>query len=262
MNRRLETKRMTLVRRDGRLNALGHHRPGSSAIITLCGCRSHSPCLSEACPVCMRRFRKSLVRSARQLGLPGFPWVRINIVLQGMDFPAGELHRFDIVLALQMLQRRIQRSPLSSHMVIGGIDVSWNTLNNNEGYWQGHVYVLVSGTKTTELVRAIRRVFPPSPTTFRPNSIVQVKPTSADFLGCLTYSYKAEFNWRSSYHEKRLRLDGSPRLNGRTRMLRGVQLAELSDWLSRYSVGDRLLLTGIRRLRAPQGTIRLALVTP
>jgi len=262
MNSRFETRRVARVRRKRRLNALGHHRPGSSAVSILTGCSNHFPCLSESCPVCMRRFRKSLVRSGRQLSLPGFPWVRINIVLEGMDFLADELHRFDIVRTLQMLRRRIQRSPLSSHMVIGGIDVSWNTLNNSGGYWQGHVYVLVSGTKTMELVRAIRRVFPPSPNTFRPNSIVQVRSTSADFFKCLTYSYKAEFNWRSSYHEKRLKMDGSPRVNGRTRMLRGVQLAELSDWLSRYSVGDRLLLTGIRRLRAPQGTIRLALATP
>lgn len=163
---------------------------------------------------------------------------------------------------MKSLQRRIQRSPLKTRLIIGGIDVSWNTLNNEGGHWQGHIYALVSGTVSPQLERQIQRVFMPSPETYRPSSVEPVDPTDRDFFKCLTYSYKSLFNWRSSYHESRLKRDGSPRINRRTNPLPQAQLAELTDWLSRYSVGDRLILTGVRRLRASRGKIRLGLVTP
>jgi hypothetical protein len=125
--------------------------------------------------------------------------------------------------------------PAPAHR-LAGIDISLNFQDNDVIGWQLHLYMLIEGENTLRLREAIKAAFPPELTAPTPYDFDEVNDPS----NCVTYLFKAIFKRRSRYTNA----------NGhRTKSLplKGPELRELLQFLDRQSVGERLILRGIRR---------------
>lgn len=222
-------------------------------------CLRKKRCQTEACPVCRLHFRRNLVRECKKLGFDEMQCTRVSFIPDKMLWKPGLLSEVEIKKQLEALRKRLERSGLADLIMIGALDVSFNTFENGEVGRQGHYYVLIMAPNTPELRKAFMDAIKPDPSVKEPFQFSDVKP--GEFLNCLTYAYKNDFYRRSGYFEKRLRKDGTPRKNVVPQRLRGPQSVELATWLSGYPVGARLFLRNIRRAKSPgaaQFTLNLA----
>ena len=199
-------------------------------------CRIGSRCQSGACPVCERRHRKWLVKSALPI-IDQYPeWTCVSVVPEKLLVPLGQLAELNLNKIVETNRRRLQRSAVSDLPVIGGVDISHNTEENRDIGWQAHLYFLIAAPKTEHLDRAIRNAIPLEPTALRPyqSDAVYYAP------GAITYAYKAVFDRRSIYY-----VDGKRRK--RDLPLKPPEQRELALFLDQYRIGDRLILRGMRR---------------
>jgi hypothetical protein len=212
-------------------------------------CIRKKRCQSEACPVCRLLFRRNLVRECKELGFDEMQWTRVSFIPDKMLWQPGMLFEVEIKRCNEALRKRLERSGLADLIMIGGLDVSFNTFENGVVGWQGHFYVLIMAPNTPKLRRAFMEAIKPDPSVKEPFQFRSVRP--GEFLNCLTYAYKNDFYQRSGYFEKRLKIDGTSRQNAVPQRLRGPQSAELGSWLTGYPVGARLFLRNLRRGRSP-----------
>ncbi len=253
--RQVERISVAKASKASRIRSLLRHAPDSLVIAKLSCCSSASPCHSEACPVCTRRFRMEILRSARDLSFGSHEWVRVSVIPQNMRFAAGELSNLRLIATLKAIRRRTQRAGLGNRLLIGGLDLSWNTVENSDGHWQAHYYALISGIADANLANSVKLIFKPCSEVLRPIHTQRVQQPLPG--ACLTYLYKAEFYARSSYPETRLRVDGTPRQNVRPNRLPADRRTELIEWLGTNEIGSRLLLHGLRRNRSWSGQLSL-----
>ena len=137
----------------------------------------------------------------------------------------------------EMIDKRLERSSLRRRIVMAGIDISLNLQDNKIIGWQLHLYMLIEGENTLRLREAIKAAFPPERTAPTPYDFDQVNVPS----NCVTYLFKAIFKRRSRYTNA----NGHPRT--KSLPLKGPELRELLHFLDQHSVGERLILRGIRR---------------
>lgn len=228
--------------------------PRCMTIEEITQCSSKTPCLNEACPICRRALRKSLVKAFMKAGLDKGIWTRVSVIPAKLLIPQHELSQHDLIAIIGRYNKRIERSDLKDAIIIGGIDISLNTLGNEVQGWQLHLYFLINRPNTKELETTLRNIFTEGAT--RSLSLREIRshgqPTQyRSALGrTISYAYKNVFNRRSSYLESRLKIDGTPRTNVRSQPLKISQQSELFIWLSHYNLGARLFLRNIRRSRA------------
>ena len=199
-------------------------------------CRKGSRCESGACDVCLRLYRLRLYRQTGPVLAARPHWTRASVVPAGFLLSPGELTNVGLKALGEMIDKRLERSSLRHRIVIAGIDISLNLQDNNIIGWQLHLYMLVEGENTLRLREAIKAAFPPEPTAPTPYDLDEVNDPS----NCVTYLFKAIFKRRSRYTNA----------NGhRTKSLplKGRELRELLQFLDKHSVGERLILRGIRR---------------
>jgi hypothetical protein len=130
-------------------------------------------------------------------------------------------------------------------LVLGGVDVAYNTMNNQDGHWQAHLYLLLFARDRRDLRDSIRARCPPEPTAMRPYEFAEVRPE--DYPEVVSYAVKGEFYWRSSF------TDVNGRTNGRGVSLKPEQAVEAALFLDQYPLGSRLLLKGIKRFYTAWG---------
>ncbi|GAB5464174.1 hypothetical protein [Hoeflea alexandrii] len=212
-------------------------------------CKRKNRCQTEACPVCRYRLRLNLIRECRRLGFDKAPFTRVSFVPDKMLWAPGTLHQVDIKGYLEALRKRLDRSALADLIMIGGLDISFNTFENNAVGWQGHFYILINAVDTAELRKAFTDAIKPDPSVERPFAFEKVN--AHDFFKCLTYAYKNVFYRRSGHFEKRLKNDGTPRRRTSPQTLSNPLSIELDSWLAGYPVGARLFLRNVRRGRSP-----------
>ena len=161
----------------------------------------------------------------------------MSVVPAGFLLPLGELTNVELKALSEMIDKRLERSSLRRRIVMAGIDISLNLQDNNIIGWQLHLYMLIEGENTLRLREAIKAAFPPEPTAPIPYDFDEVNAPS----NCVTYLFKAIFKRRSRYTtaNSRARTEAQP--------LKGPELRELLQFLDQHSVGDRLILRGIRR---------------
>lgn len=226
-----------------------HARRKDNSLKRLPVCNRKNRCQTEACPVCRLLFRRNLVRECKKLGFDEVQFTRVSFIPDKMLWQPGMLPEVEIKRQLEALRKRLERSGLADLIMIGGLDLSFNTFENGEVGWQGHYYALIMAANTPELQRAFMEAIKPDPSVKEPFQFSDVNPD--DFFKCLTYAYKNDFYRRSGYFEKRLKKDGTPRKNAAHQGLRGPQSVELATWLSGYPIGARLFLRNIRRAKSP-----------
>jgi hypothetical protein len=199
-------------------------------------CRKGSRCESGACDVCLRLYRLRLLRRTSPVLSSQLHWTRASVVPAGFLLLLGELMNAELKALGEMIDKRLERSSLRRRIVLAGIDISLNFQDNDVIGWQLHLYMLIEGENTLRLREAIKAAFPPELTAPTPYDFDEVNDPS----NCVTYLFKAIFKRRSRYTSA----------NGhRTKSLplKGPELRELLQFLDRQSVGERLILRGIRR---------------
>jgi hypothetical protein len=185
----------------------------------------------------MRAFRwKLLNQSISQVHFGD--WTAASIVPAGALVPVGELLSFDVRKHIRRWHKRIERSSLlSACRILGGIDISLNLDRGRTVYWQPHLYTLIGTEKNNQLRQAVISTFPAEPMARRPYRFRSVKEQPE----AISYSYKSTFYARHSYvnEEDEEVVEHFPLPEDAHR--------ELLLFLSRYSLGDRLLLRKFRR---------------
>jgi hypothetical protein len=222
------------VHRNKLKGAIGRRRRAARPLMT---CRKHHRCGTEACRVCMREIRLWWAGEAVKIILQRPYWTRCSVITKGLLVPYGQLAKFDLTAAVKRIRKRLERSKSRDRIVLGGLDVSLNIESNVIKGWQFHLYLIVDGQNDAKLQQAIRDAFPPEPTAQVPYDFAQI----TDPLDVITYAYKADIKRRSGY----LGNDGKHRIADQP--LKGADIRELAPFLSRYKVGARLILCGVRR---------------
>lgn len=224
-------------------------------------CHDLSLCKVEACPVCLLHFRRGLLDMGKFLELHTGGWSVATVIPDGRLFKFSELYRADLVNIVRAASKAIERSGFADAIVIGGIDVSFNTLDNQEVGWRLEVQILINRPCTEELKRQVRDAFRLAPDARRP---VMVKPVQqGTFFRCLSYAYKAMFSLRSSYYDsKRTTAEGAPLKQVRDLPLKAPQAVELAEWLYQYPIGARLILRNIKRTSPPGAPLQAKLLKP
>jgi hypothetical protein len=237
--RNFESAKQALKHRDKLVAALKNGTADAKALARkLTGCSKDNRCGSEACPICMRKFRIGLLREGLMVIEERRYWYACSIIPAGLSRPIGDLASFDLKKYREAVKKRLERSEeLNGVVVIGGVDISLNTEDNNNPTWQPHLYLLVAGLPKKVLKAAITRAFEGEITARRPQRLRRVYGPR----GALSYAYKARFWRRSGYQPPK------GRKNTRFQALKPPELHELSLFLSMYRVGDRLILRGVRR---------------
>ena len=199
-------------------------------------CRKGSRCESGACDVCLRLYRLRLFRQTSTVLALRPHWTRASVVPAGFLLPLGELANVELKALAEMIDKRLERSSLRRRIVMAGIDISLNLQDNNIIGWQLHLYMLIEGENTLRLREAIKAAFPPERTAPIPYDFDEVNAPS----NCVTYLFKAIFKRRSRY-------TGANGHRTKSLPLKGPELRELLQFLDQQSVGERLILRGIRR---------------
>jgi hypothetical protein len=214
----------------------GNERQGRLAA-KLKRCRRGNRCNSGACDVCARFFRLRLLQQLQPILASRPRWTRASVVPADFLFAPGELANVDLNALRKKISKRFERWSLQNRIVIAGIDISFNTEDNDTIGWQLHLYMLIEGEHTPRLEEAVKATFPPEPTARVPYTFTQV----AGKLKAITYLYKSIFLRRSRYtvFERRPRTRNLP--------LKRSELRELLEFLGKYPVGARLILRGLRR---------------
>jgi hypothetical protein len=200
-------------------------------------CRKDNRYESGACDVCLRLYRLRLFRRTSPVLAARPHWTRASVVPDGFLLPFGELANVELKAISEMIDKRLERSSQRRRLVMAGIDISLNLQDNNILGWQLHLYMLIEGENTLRLREAIKAAFPPERNAPTPYDFDEVNVPS----NCVTYLFKGIFKRRSRYTTA----------NGQSRTqslpLKGPELRELLQFLDQHSVGERLILRGIRR---------------
>lgn len=206
---------------------------------TLDGCEPERRCESAACPVCVRRFRKRLLKQLKPVYKREPHWIRASIIPANCLRPIGRLHGFDLAKAKKTWLKRLMRAPaiLRNAILVGGVDVSVNVEENVIQGHQVHLYLAIAAPNSKKLRKAIRKTFAPELSAKRPYLVTDIE----DFGPVFSYTMKPMFCRRLSYRNEsgqRKGSDVSPLPS---------ELEEILLWLAEYEIGDRQILRGLRR---------------
>jgi hypothetical protein len=211
-----------------------HHRQIAKK---LDGCRKGQRCQNEACKICLRLFRRWLIREATSILLSRPHWTCASVVTKGLQVLDGQLEDVDLGKLVKRFQKRLERSSLADRVIIGGIDASHNVQNNCADAYQFHLYLIIEGEDELALREAVKAALPPDDAAAEPYRFKCVN----NIPGAVSYSYKSIFVRRSRF------TDASGVARTKKQPLKGAELRALLTFLASYKVGARLILQGVRR---------------
>lgn len=158
-------------------------------------------CLSSACPICGRQFRRLHVsRILKAFGAKKLDRRKLRLLRSLTLIPywairrAGELHTLDLAKASRMLRRQIQRAGLTDFVAAGAWDLSFNTEGPESEFWVPHLHLVVrlpSKARLAVYKKILKRILPKR----RELGVkIPVKfEKLRDPLGQTSYTYKMRF---------------------------------------------------------------------
>jgi len=220
-------------------------------------CSDDQPCGLEACPMCVRRFRRALMREAHRLGFDKQAWTSASIFPGDWKAAEGDLANIDLGGFANQATEWMEAFD-ASHLLIGGIDVVYVA---NEGgpwpdLWQLHVHLMIQGHVDARMVAALRSAFP-APGNGRNIVTREIVPTP--FHNALTACYKSRFSRRLFSFERGEGPFAAPRRQHRDTALPLKQQLELAEWLLALPVGGRLVLRNLHRVSLTDSKLRFKL---
>jgi hypothetical protein len=199
-------------------------------------CCASSRC-RDGCWFASRKHRYLLITEAHRLlsAHPG-PLAFGSIAHPKWELPVGELEAIKINAAKQWLYRRFKKLA-TGVIAVGGFEVSLNVELNGTACWAGNVHVVVAGSDSQALKKAlqIERHYRTKPYA-RPVDVRDV-----DNLGRrLGYALKRISTRRVAY------IDGQGRQNRNQANLTSAEQREFDAWLLGLPVAARTILIGCR----------------
>ncbi len=213
------------------------------------------PCLSGACPVCMRAqqrwFVKDTMRVLRPLVVHSRYRARVlSLVPEFGRILPGSLSKFDIDLFFGSMQEALKTSGIDYYKL--GLDISLNQRAGvaGPGFWQRQLWGFFHKPKRGWRVKLTARLNPNGRVT-RPVKVV--KPDSLE--AAAAYGVKSIFVRRLSY--RKANLHRGECWNTRGRHLRGDACVELMLFLDRVGLQNRILslttILSVPRLHSRNG---------
>ena len=203
------------------------------------------PCLSGACPTCMRAQQRwqvnDTVRVLRPLVRRGYRAKVLSLVPEFGRIPVGSLNRFDVDEFVDSIREALKACGIVHYKL--ALDVSLNQREGvaSPGFWQLQLWGFFHEPKRPWREKLIAILNPDRGVT-RP-----VKVKRPDLLeAAAAYGVKFTFIRRVSYRKANLhREDRGECWNTRDRILRGDAWVELMLFLDRIGLQCRLLLSAI-----------------
>ena len=202
-----------------------------------------NPCLSGACPVCMRAQQRWQVNDTVHVLRPrvrrGYRDQVLSLVPEFGRIPAGSLSAFDIDPFRDAIREALRACGIDHYKL--GLDVSLNQRAGvaSPGFWQLQLWGFFAEPRTPwrEQLKALLN---PNGGVTRPVKVV--KPNS--LLAAAAYGVKDTFVRRLSYLKTNLqREDRGECWNTRDRILRGDAWVELQLFLDRIGLQPRVLVS-------------------
>lgn len=207
-------------------------------------CRPSNPCLSGACPICVRALQRWFVNAADKLtGWMKLPFSVASIVPVEGRFTPGEA-RADILRDVRAsIDDKLSRAGIA--VAFGGFDPGINEYPGTDISPHGQVqaWIMTPTARINERKRPLRRLLTTSPTNLRPLYVRQFDGRLAGYA----YAFKSEYVRRISLPLEE-NADGSTlaRQNTKLRHLRRSQECELAINLDRAGLAERLFLLGAK----------------
>jgi hypothetical protein len=204
----------------------------------------HRPCLSGACPICMRGQQRWMVEDTmRVLGwMPGDPRYSRQVICLVPEFgriPAGSLNAFDIDKFLESVRAALQGCAIDHYKL--GLDISLNQRAGvaSPGVWQPQLWGFFHKPKRGWQGKLKAQINPNGGVT------QPVKVVEADSLeAAAAHAVKSTFVRRVSY--RKANVDRGHRgecEDTRDLFLRGDHWVELTFFLDRIGLERRVVLS-------------------
>lgn len=174
--------------------SLGWSSDCGRLIDKLKACRKDRRCLSAACPVCLRRYRRLIAsRLCRFMDENADQeWRFLTLIPPDTHYGVGYLKLFDPKKMNDRLRKQIERSPLADAVIVGGWDFSLQfQFGNYEPRWRPHLHCVVGPTVPGEIQRALRKYYPKHNLTRLPVKVRKIKMQQQDLIKITTYTLKA-----------------------------------------------------------------------
>jgi hypothetical protein len=229
---------------------LAGHTPTSLAALTLAdkleACAPpRNPCLSGACPICIRAQQRWFVTETLHVLRPLIrnPKYRprvLSLVPECGRIPAGSLNKFDIDAFLVSMREALKASGIKHYKLALDVSLNQGAGIASPGFWQLQCWGFFHQPKRPWRTPLKARLNPNGGVT-RPVKVV--KPDSLE--AAAAYGMKDTFVRRESYLKTNLhREDRGECRNTRPRHLRGDPWVELMLFLDRIGLQRRIMLSG------------------
>ena len=210
------------------------------------------PCLSGACPVCMRAQQRWFAKDTVHVLRPrvrdyGYRAQVLSLVSEFGRIPAGSLNAFDIDKFLDDIREALKACGIVHYKL--GLDVSLNQRAGvaSRGFWQLQLWGFFHEPKT-HWREQLNALLNPNGGVTRPVKVV--KPDSLE--AAAAYGVKTTFDRRVSYRKANLnREDRGECWNTRRRLLRGDPWVELQLFLDSIGLQRRIVLSATNLSRPP-----------
>jgi hypothetical protein len=204
-------------------------------------CRSRRPCLSGACPLCMRAAQRLFVHATRKVfgPLPGH-FLAVNIVWRKSLIDCANLAAED---PYEATRRRLRRALVDVGVpAFGGLDIS---LNQHETgafapYWAPHVLIFAPTKLLRRREERLREWFLAEARTPRPIFIQRFDGLPVG----RAYALKPDFRLRISLDPRRFADGSRSTVSTRSKPIFGSERVELALALDRARLDRRLFLKG------------------
>ena len=237
--KRFETPTITKERSENLIKILEKGEPQHQDIAKkLQHCDEGGRCLLPICPRCLRQVRRWFVSEAMQC-LHGEDLLAVTLVPAEHAIPPGELEHFDLINFKETLSRQLSRAGLGDAIVIGGVDFSFCERSDGEfePHWRPHFHLIVANTEADQIRSGLKRHYPSAESVSRPIKIQEVE----GLMGAISYAMKPFFTRRVSY------VDNNEKIRHRKYPLKNDQTREISEFMSRLTITDRMFLKNVRR---------------
>lgn len=221
-------------------------------------CTKKRPCNSAACRMCTRRLRGSLGLEMLGCLAERRDLLLVTIVPWDGRIPANRLDEFDVRQFVNTTRQRLLRAALPPIVAIGGMDVIFD---ENDGVYQFHFKLIVSGVAREELQRQLQSIYGRTPEIFEPITIRPVWNRASQF------AYVLKSSWRRAVRYSRKEFARPVKTLSRSHPLKEQQLEALLAQLDRLRPRDLIFALGAKvgadgRIRLSQPDARQMAGTP
>ena len=208
---------------------------------TVGACEPNSPCLSGACPACMRASQRWFVGTAPRTFHPDDELLATSLVFEIVE--QGKLSAANVKRSIARVKRVFRKAGIG--LAVGGLDISFNEERDSDdpGHWALQLMVLVSAKDRSVWEKTLRSAYPRTDLVPRP---IFIQPFDGAPAGW-AYEFKPNFVRRVSYSSERM-VNGvlRPCRNTSDQPLRVTERLELLPFLNDLGLAGRLFLIGAR----------------